>query len=499
MIKRRVFGVPTALAAVLLLSACGEPEVAAPERALSTISPDRGEIRRVVGATGKIAARDEVTVGSEVSGRVLEVLVDFNDMVSVDQVLAIIDPTTSQNRLKQVQGQLENARAQIAVQQASIERAQVSFDNAKRQMTRQQGLFDQDAISESQLEQAQRDMGLAKADMALAEARLVASQASERQLLAQVSEARADLARTTIRSPIDGVVIDRKIDPGQTVQSSFNAPELFAIAADLSEITVDASVVESDVAGLEAGDTARFTVDAYPDDPVEGVVRQLRLKPTEQNNIVSYTAVIEAENPNGMLIPGMTANLQITTETKNGVLRLPVAAERFRPSPADIAEFQTASADDAPTDMLQPTYDRLRAIGLADSRIDQFKSRAEVATQKVRDVINNPEMPWMHARMRTQLAELMDNQVNSFLSADERQAYAELVASERTIRPVDLWVENGGKMSQRTVRLGLSDGSFIEVVDGLAEGDRVVTGIAAGGAGQGGGRPGGRRPGSARP
>ncbi len=487
----------TALLAALMLSACGEAEVVEAERSLSTVSPDRGEIRRVVGATGKIAARDEVTVGSEVSGRVLEVLVDFNDPVAKDQVLAIIDPTTSQNRLKQVLGQLENARAQIAVQQASIERAQVSFDNAERQMARQQGLFDQDAISAAQLEQAQRDMGLAKADMALAEARLVASQASERQLLAQVSEARADLARTTIRSPIDGVVIDRKIDPGQTVQSSFNAPELFAIAADLSQITVDASVVESDVAGLEAGDTARFTVDAYPDDPVEGVVRQLRLKPTEQNNIVSYTAVIEAENPDGMLIPGMTANLQITTETKSGVLRLPVAAERFRPSPADIEAFKSDSAAEEEESLLEPSYARLRIIGVSEARIARFAAQSEAATEKVRDIINDPTQPWMHARMRTQLAELMDSQVKGFLNADERQAYAALVASERTIRPVDLWVANGDTMAQRTVRLGLSDGSFIEVVDGLSEGDRVVTGISE--SAPQGGSLGGGRPGSARP
>ena len=497
MTKRHFTAAPALLAAALMLSACGQAEEAAPERSLTTVSPDRGEIRRVVGATGKIAARDEVTVGSEVSGKVLEVMVDFNDPVRVNDVLAIIDPTTSQNRLNQVQSQIENARAQIAVQEATIERARVQLDNAQRQMTRQQGLFDQDAISEVQLESAQRDMGLAKADMTLNEARLEASRASERQLLAQLSEARADLARTTIRSPIDGVIIDRQIDPGQTVQASFNAPVLFTIAADLSQISVDASVVESDVAGLEAGDTARFTVDAYPDDPVEGVVRQLRLKPTEQNNIVSYIAVIEAENPNGMLIPGMTANLQITTETKTGVLRLPVAAERFRPSPEDIEAFRADGEAEEDAGLLEPTYDRLRSIGLSEARIAQFRTQAEAATERVRAVLDDPSQPWMHARMRTQLAELMDNQVKTFLSADERQDYAALVASERTIRPVDLWVETGGKMSERTVRLGLSDGSFIEVVDGLTEGDRVVTGISAGGGASPGGRPGGR-PGAAR-
>ena len=482
------------LLSLFVLIACQETVVES-RRSLSTVQPDRGNIQRVIGASGKVVPREEVTVGSEVSGKVIEVLVDFNSLVSEGEVLARIDPTSFQSRVQQIQSRIDSALADIEVQLASIERAQVALANAEQQLARREGLFAQEAISQAQLEFAQRDVGIARADMKLAEARRLSGEASVKQLRAQLVEARADLDRTTIRSPIDGVIIDRKVDPGQTVQASFNAPELFSIAADLSQITVDASVVESDVAGLEAGDKASFTVDAYPDDPVEGVVNQLRLKSSEQNNIVSYTAVIDAANPNGMLIPGMTANLRITTETRPGVLRLPASAERFRPSPEDIAAFQSEGTDTAKPSLLEPTYARLRSIGMSETRLAQFAEQTEAATEKVRDVLNDPSQPWMHARMRTQLAELVESKIRTFLDADERQAYAAKISEERTIRPVDLWVANGdGTMSQRTVRLGLSDGSFVEVVSGLEPSDRVVIGVRDGNAGGGrpNGRPGGR-------
>ena len=468
------------------LVACAEAETET-ARTLTTVPASTGEIQRVIGATGKVVPRDEVMVGSEVSGKVVEVLVDFNSSVAEGEVLARIDPTSYESRVRQIRSRIESARADIEVQKASIERARVSLANAEQQLARRTGLFEQDAISAAQLEAAQRDVGVARADRALAEARLESAEASVRQLRAQLREAEADLERTTIRSPITGVVIDRKIDPGQTVQASFSAPELFAIAADLSQIQVEANIVESDVAGLEAGDTARFTVDAYPNSPVQGVVEQLRLKSSEQNNIVSYTAVIAADNPGGRLMPGMTANLQITTDTKRGVRRLPVTAERFRPAPEDLDAFQSDSAG-APASLLDPTYARLRAIGLDEGELARFKAQIEPATQGIRDIINDPTRSFMHTPMRIQLGEVTANIVKNALTPDQREAYAAQVALERTIRPVELWVSDGaGKMRQQTVRLGLSDGTFVEVVDGLGENDQVVTGINEGGA------PGGRR------
>ncbi|MGJ8560721.1 MAG: efflux RND transporter periplasmic adaptor subunit [Litorimonas sp.] len=495
--SRRIYAPlkPLILFGALVLVACsGGKETAEPVRSLQTVTPSVGDITRVVGATGKIVPRQEVMVGSEVSGRVIDVLVDFNSPVKAGEILARIDPTSFDSRVQQILSRIDSARADIDVQKASVESAQVSLDNAQLQLTRREGLFEQQAISQAQLEGAQRDVGVSSANLKLAQARVVSSQASLRQLMAQLEEARADQDRTTIFSPIDGVVIDRKIDPGQTVQASFSAPELFTIAADLSEIQVEAVIIESDVAGLEAGDTARFTVDAYPDDPVEGVVEQLRFKSQETNNIISYIAVIGAENPSNRLMPGMTANLQITTEVKSRSRRLPVSVERFRPSPRDLAQFETRreGAEEKPS-LLSPTYARLATIGLPQSRVDNFKEQIEPATQRMRDLINDPTKSFMHTPMRIAMNEMIDNQIKTFLNATERQAYTAQVGLERTIRPVELWVATeDGKMSKRTVKLGLSDGSFVEVVDGLSDTDSVVTGVGATGQG---GRPGGGRPG----
>lgn len=484
-----------------MLAGCGASgDAAAPEQNLQTVTATIGNITRVVGATGKIVPREEVMVGSEVSGRVIDVLVDFNSPVTAGQVLARIDPTSFESRVNQILSRIESARADIQVQLASVESAQVSLDNAQLQLTRREGLFEQQAISQAQLEGAQRDVGVTSANLKLSTARVASSRAALSQQLAQLEEARADLERTTIISPIDGVVIDRRIDTGQTVQASFSAPELFVIAADLSQIQVEATIVESDVAGLEAGDTARFTVDAYPDDPVEGVVEQLRLKSEEANNIVSYTAVIGAENNGGVLMPGMTANLEIITEIKNGARRLPVSVERFRPSPDDLARFEAAREGEVEeASLLSPTYARLTTIGLTEDRVSSFAARIEPMTQRMRDMINDPTRSFMHTPMRIAMSEMIDNQLKSFLNAEERQAYTAQVSLERTIRPVELWVQTpDGKMVQKTVKLGLSDGSFVEVVEGLGDDEAVVTGIGAARGGPGGRRPGGGRPGGAR-
>lgn len=489
------------LLTVLALAACsnGGDTPAETTRSLQTVTPSVGDITRVVGATGKIVPREEVMVGSEVSGRVIEVLVDFNSPVKAGDVLARIDPTSFDSRVQQILSRIDSARADIDVQNASVESAQVNLETAQLQLTRREGLFEQQAISQSQLESAQRDVGVSMANLKLAQARVVSSEASLQQQRAQLEEARADQDRTTITSPIDGVVINRSIDPGQTVQASFSAPELFTIAADLSQIQVEAVIIESDVAGLEAGDTARFTVDAYPDDPVEGVVEQLRFKSQETNNIVSYIAVIGAHNPSNRLMPGMTANLQIITEIKSNSRRLPVSVERYRPSPRDLAQFEQRNDDtqESPS-LLSPTYARLKTIGLNQNRIDRFRDQIEPASQRMRDAINDPTKSFMHTPMRIAMNELIDNQLKTFLNASERQAYTAQVGLERSIRPVELWVATAdGMMRKRTVKLGLTDGSFVEVVEGLSDQDQVVMGVGNGAQG-GGGRPGGKRPGGRR-
>ena len=289
------------------------------------------------------------------------------------------------------------------------------------------------------------------------------------------------------------VIIDRKVDPGQTVQASFSAPELFALAADLSDIRVEAQIVESDVAGLDKGDRVKFSVDAYPDLMMEGTVEQLRLKSEEANNIVTYVAVVAAKNDDGKLMPGMTANLEITTDIKAGVTRIPAQADRFRPTPAQIEAWQVkgAATDTGADNPNAPALSRLERLGMSDADYEAARATLEQATAPLVEIINDPERTFMHTPTRISLAELTESVLSTQLSPENYSAYRALMAAERNIREAALWVQTSdGKMEQKPVRLGLSDGAFIEVVSGLEEGEQVVTGIREASPSPGAGGPG---------
>ncbi|MEL6692395.1 MAG: efflux RND transporter periplasmic adaptor subunit [Pseudomonadota bacterium] len=483
------------LATVIAGCSAQSSQNAGPQSTLATAPASPGNVTRVVNASGTIVPRDQVMVGSEVSGRILEVRVDFNSIVRAGDTLAIIDPQSFENRVRQLQSRLEATLADTKVRQASIERAQVNYSQALSVLTRQQDLFEQNAASQARLDQANQAVGVARADLRLVEAQLESTLAQVNQIRAELATANLDLERTTISSPIDGVIIDRKVDPGQTVQASFSAPELFALAADLSDIRVEAQIVESDVAGLNAGDRVKFSVDAYPDLALEGTVEQLRLKSQEANNIVTYVAVVAAKNEDGKLMPGMTANLEITTDIKAGVTRIPAQADRFRPTPEQIQKWQVegAAADAAADNPNAPVLSRLKRIGMSETDYETARATLEQATAPLIEIINDPERTFMHTPTRISLAELTESLLSTQLSPGNYSAYRALMAAERNIRDAALWVQTAdGKMQQKPVRLGLSDGAFIEVVSGLEEGEQVVTGIREAGPGAGAGGPPGR-------
>jgi HlyD family secretion protein len=467
------------------------------EAALETVGLLKGDVTRVISASGKIIPQEQVMVGSEVSGRVTEVFVDYNSAVKKGDVLAKIDAEKFNNTLEQLQGRLKSAQADILVQEASINRARVSLEQNRKVFDRQSNLFQQEAVSKARLEEAERSVGVSEADLKLAEARLVSSKAAIDQTKAQIRNAQTDLRRTVIRSPIDGVIIERKIDPGQTVQANFSAPELFIIAADLANMRVEAQIVESDVAGLNQGDTVKFTVDAYPDIIFEGAVEQLRYMSTTQNNIVTYVAIVTVRNEDGILLPGMTANLDITADVRPGVARLPISAERFRPTPEQIAKWQDPDSQQADVGALDAVYDRLKRSGVSDSKIDQAKGVLSQSAQPLIDIINDPEKSFMHTPMKIQLSDLTTNILRSQLSPAEFSDYNALLSSEKNFRLGELWVMSGpNKMKKVPVKFGLSDSAFVELVSGLSENDKVVTGIS--GRKRRDGRPGGR-PGGAKP
>jgi HlyD family secretion protein len=272
---------------------------------------ERGDIEATVSATGALSAVTTVAVGTQVSGQVSAIYADFNDKVTQGQLLARIDPVLSQQAVEEAL--------------AGVERAQAQFDAAKREYDRNQKLFDQGLLPESELTGYLSTYEVAKAN-----------QTSSRVAL---DRARRNLGYTSIQSPIDGVIVERNVDLGQTVAASLSAPQLFLIANDLARMQILASVGESDIGAIVEGQPVRFTVQTYPNERFEGTVRQVRLQSKTTENVVNYTVVIQVENEEGRLLPGMTATVDFLTGSARDVLLVPNAALRFRPTEAMLAEL----------------------------------------------------------------------------------------------------------------------------------------------------------------
>lgn len=464
----------------LTLTGCSDKktDMAETVSTLETAIVSRGEISKIINGTGTVRPEITVEVGSEVSGRLLSVQVDYNSEVKTGDVLAEIDPENLENRVSQNLAQVENRRSDIEIQEAALRRAQVNAAQAKRSLDRRRQLSEENAISQAQLEETDRAMKLAEADIEVARARLKGATSALKQAEANLRVAKVDLSRTVIRAPIDGVVIERLVDPGQTVAASFSAPKLFVIAGDLSKIKVDAAIVEGDVSGLDGGDKATFGVDAYPGRVFVGEVEQLRFKSASQNNIVTYTAVIIADNLDKALMPGMTANLQITTNSKTDILRIPATAERFRPTPDQIKDWKAEDTEeDGESDADAKIRARLNSINIDKGRIDNLLIRIKEDSKGLREKIADPTQNWRRVSHLKALRDLTNDIVKDALNSTEYQDYQQKVQAEAKIRDAEIWVKDGEKMRLETVSLGLSDGSYTEVVSGIDEGDEVITSI----------------------
>lgn len=294
---------------------------------IDTAVVDRGELIAKVTATGTASAIVTVQVGSQVSGRLQEILVDFNSPVSKGQVLARIDP-------RLFLAAKEQASANVIAARSNLEKARAEELEARRNLKRAQVLAGRKLIATAELDSAR-----AKADAATAS--VSASLGTLAQARASLHQAEVNLAYTTIVSPTEGVVISRNVDVGQTVAASFQAPTLFVIAQDLRRMQVDTSVAEADVGRLTAGMEATFFVDAYPGRNFQGAVRQIRNAPQTQQNVVTYDAVVDVDNEDLALKPGMTATVTFVYAHRNDVLRIPNSALRFAPSPELVASWET--------------------------------------------------------------------------------------------------------------------------------------------------------------
>ncbi len=434
-----------------------------------TAEVDRGAIVRVVSATGALEPLVSASVGSTVSGPVLSVDVDFNAQVSAGQVLARLDPTSFQQRVVQAHATLSQAQAQLGVAQADYERYERL---AERGFASPQLMSQQRAARDS-----------ARAAVAQAQASL--------------ASARTDLDRSVIRSPIDGVVVDRQVNVGQSVAASFQAPTLFIIAQDLSRLQANIVVDEADIGEVRESMPVRFTVDAFPDREFEGRVSQVRQQGVSEAGVVSYTVVVEADNPRRQLLPGMTANAEIVIEEQDNVLRVPNAALRFRPADERlIAQGQALAATARseggarPAQAQQATrggaQQRGRAMEQLTQSLELTEAQQAAARQAFQSAMQNAERPGPDAapaQRRAMMRRLRDQviaQLEPSFSPRQQELLAQMRAGgEATAdvrRSAVVWVLRNNRPQPVQVEIGAADNSHTLVHSGLEEGDAVITG-----------------------
>lgn len=286
--------------------------------AYATVAVGKGNIAAQVTANGTLSARGTVQVGAQVSGRVVEIHADFNDKVTKGQIIAKLDEQV-------LKAQITSASASVALANANVAKAQVAVSDSDRQYKRQKTLQDQQLVAGATVESAEVAYETAKAA-------LVASKAQAAQAQAQLAQAKLNMSYATIYSPVDGVVLSRAVDVGQTVAASLSAPVLFTIAEDLARMQIDTAVSEADVGLLKDGMEATFTVDAFPGKTFKGIVRQVRNAPTTTQGVVTYDAVIDVDNTDKSLRPGMTANVTFVLAQVANAIKIPNSALRFKPT-----------------------------------------------------------------------------------------------------------------------------------------------------------------------
>lgn len=451
-----------------------------------TTTVERGDIRVAISATGTLSAISTVTVGSQVSGQVTEVLVDFNDKVEQGQVIARIDPST-------YEAQIEQGNAQVASAQAQLRQAQASLRNAELDYRRKAELGDTQLVARS-------DIDLARAALDQAQAQVNSAQAQIRQQAASTQTTRVNLNRTVIRSPVDGVVLTRSIEPGQTVAASLQAPELFTIAEDLSKMKIELAVDESDIGQVREGQAVTFTADAFPDRQFRGTVEQVRLSATTTSNVVTYPVVVTVDNGDGTLLPGLTVNAEIEVSKREGILKVANAALRYKPAPNGAQPTTAGTGPRGNSGMLDDLERSARALGLDPAQQQAFEAASIAIRERQAARQAAPRTPGnsmfgggmrtggaggsgtMQAQMRQRMLDRFQQDFAGFrdaLSESQRKQWDAAVATLVGATRAPLYKLVDGQPQATMVRIGASDGTATEISGDIQEGDIVVTGERA--------------------
>jgi HlyD family secretion protein len=376
---------------------------------------DKGTVTALVDTTGTLNPVTIVDIGSQVSAKIENIYVDFNSQVKAGQILAELEQLNFQTKVQQNE-------ANYLSSVAAVEKSKVSLENSERKRERAKSLFEKELISYEEFESAEVQYFSAKADLQSSEARL-------QQAKAQLDTSKVDLTYTIIKSPIDGVVINRNVNVGQTVAASFQAPVLFQVANDLTKMQVECSVDEADIGRVTEGQTARFTVDAFPNDNFTGVVKQVRYSPEVIQNVVTYTTIVDVANPEMKLRPGMTATISIVVGEAKNALRVPNSALRFQPPP----EVMQALFEEMRKEMQAKRGQTAQTDGQQEGRRPQGNFQMGQGTRG------------MGSRARDRAR---------------------------------VWIQDEtGKLKMVAIRTGVTDNTFTEITGGdIKEGQEVITG-----------------------
>ncbi len=454
---------------------------------VSTVTVSTGDIVDTVGATGALEAVTTVQVGSQVSGKIEDLYADFNSIVRAGEVIARLDPSLFET-------QVEQARANLIRSQADVDRLTISVEDAETKLVRAEGLSARSLIPATELEAAEVEVRLARAQLRSSQAQMTQSEAS-------LNQANVNLGHTVITAPIDGIVISRSVDVGQTVAASMQAPILFLLAADLTKMKVNANIDESDVGRIRPGQVVTFRVDAYPTEEFEGRVSQVRLEPIVVENVVTYATQIDVPNPELKLKPGMTATVILEIARRDDVVRIPNAALRFRPTDdmfaalnLPVPEPPAGGPGTAPNRAATPDDSPGPSGGGQRDDPEQRRQMRERFQHMSEDE---------RAQMRQQFGGRggPGGQRGSGAPADggarrARPAPVDTVpATERGAKTIDalfgplpatesrgrVWLYSGGELKPTRLRLGVSDGAYTELLGpDIPPGTELVTNIVLG-------------------
>ncbi len=486
-----------------------------------TVKVDKGDVARMVTASGAVNPREKVEIGSEVSGKVTAIYVDFNDVVKKNQILAQVDPETFQNTLDQNRARQQQSQASVDSTRASIARARLDLETQGKTYERTKVLFTEGATSKADMEKAEQAYKNAQLDVTTQEVSLRSALAGLETARATVQDSLTKLERTKIRSPINGVILSREVEVGQTVQSSQSVAKFFTVAADLSQIEIEANVVESDIGGIDIGDPVAFTVDAFAGERFQGSVSQVRQLGAETANVVTYTVVINARNPNGRLLPGMTANVEITADKATDVLRVDYDATRFQPPKEILAAMNAETPSNGQVGQGAPDGqggqggqrgggqggggrgigggqqfgEILKTAGVDAARAEKIMTELRTEMQAAMASMGTPQQPGQggsivgggfgpppsiaqQQQSSERFAKVQQIQESVFrknLNADEYAAVAKARSEMQSQKRVTAYkLDAKGELEKVQLIIGLSDGENAQILRGAAEGDELI-------------------------